>query len=287
LEGNVLSLDETCGETRKAVLFGPELNLANRVAVVTGASRGFGREIALALARAGAGLVIAARDATAIELAAAALSEETGTEILPLSVDVTSIDDVRRLKEATERHFGAPEILINSAGVFGPLAPFSETDPDQWTRTLAVNTIGTYLICRAFVPGMLARNSGRIINLSSASSLRPPHVLDSAYSTSKVAVNRLTRHLAAELEGTGVAAMVIHPGSARTAMWSDIRAKASGLGLPGNVLSAWAERVEQSGGDSMEKAARLVLELVDPAKEGRNGQFCWIQDGLDPPTPSW
>ena len=134
---------------------------------------------------------------------------------------------------------------------------------------------------------MLDAGWGRIVNLSSAASLYPPGLVDSAYSTSKAALNRLTRHLAAELEGTGVSAVVVHPGSVKTEMWADIRDKVARLGPEGEAHRDWVARVEETGGDSSCGAGELVLRLVDPSSDGHNGEFCWLDDGLEKPVPSW
>ena len=176
---------------------------------------------------------------------------------------------------------------MNAAAIFGPVARFSKTDPAEWVQALMVNTAGAYLTCRVFVPGMLAAGWGRIVNLSSAASLGTPGMLDSAYSTSKAALNRMTRHLAAELDGTGVAAAVLHPGSVKTEMWAEIQAKVERLDADGDPLRTWVDVVERTGGDPVSSGASLVLELVDPRLEGRNGQFCWLRDALDAPIASW
>lgn len=201
--------------------------------------------------------------------------------------DVTSLEDVTRAHSETEDRFGRASILVNAAAVFGPLETFSKTDPAEWIETLMVNTVGSYLTCRLFVPGMLAAGLGRIVNVSSAASLFTPGPLDSAYSTSKAALNRMTRHLAAELAGTGVSASVIHPGSVKTQMWADIRAKVARLGDEGEAFRDWVEMVERTGGDPLTLGADLVLELVDPASPGRNGEFCWPRDALQEPVASW
>jgi NAD(P)-dependent dehydrogenase (short-subunit alcohol dehydrogenase family) len=262
-------------------------DLSGQVAVVAGASRGLGREIALALAAAGANVVVAARDGALLNETASLISTTTGGDAHAVVTDVTSNADVQHLRDETEERFGTATILVNAAAIFGPVAPFSKTDPAEWVQTLMVNTAGAYLTCRAFVPGMLAAGWGRIVSLSSAASLGAPGLLDSAYSTSKAALNRMTRHLAAELEGTGVAAAVMHPGSVKTEMWAEIQAKVEALEKDADPLRRWVDVVEQTGGDPVSRCADLVLELVDPRLEGRNGEFCWLRDALDAPIASW
>jgi NAD(P)-dependent dehydrogenase (short-subunit alcohol dehydrogenase family) len=271
------------------LLFEGDVNttLEGRVAVVTGASRGVGGAIAFALAKAQADVVIVARGRPDLEAASRSILEATGRAALSVAADVTSRADVERLRQEAEARFGAATILVNAAAVFGPLEPFSRTDPADWIKTMMVNTVGPYLTCRFFVPGMLAAGWGRIVNLSSAGSLYEPGPLDSAYSTSKAALNRMTRHLAAELEGTGVTATVIHPGSFKTDMWADIKSKVERLGPEGEVFRAWVERVDQGGGDAISLASELVLDLVDPSSPGRNGEFAWPRDGIDTPVASW
>jgi NAD(P)-dependent dehydrogenase (short-subunit alcohol dehydrogenase family) len=254
---------------------------------VTGASRGVGRAIAAALAAAGADVVVTARDGDGLLEVVRDLREATGREPLAVAGDVTSRAAVEQLRRETEAHFGVATILVNAAGIFGPLDVFSRTDPAEWLDTIMVNTIGPYLTCRTFVPAMLAAGWGRIVNLSSAASLYEPGPLDSAYSTSKAALNRMTRHLAAELEETGVSATVIHPGSLKTDMWADIKTKVERLGPEEAVFHAWVARVERSGGDPVSVASDLVLELVDPASPARNGEFAWPSGSTDTPVAGW
>jgi NAD(P)-dependent dehydrogenase (short-subunit alcohol dehydrogenase family) len=150
-----------------------------------------------------------------------------------------------------------------------------------------INTVGPYLMVRAFLPGMLAGGWGRIVNLTSAASLHPPGTANSAYGTSKVALNQFTRHLAAELEGTGVTANVMHPGEVKTDMWADIRAQARAAGPEARSYLQWVEWVDATGGDPPEKAAALVLRLISVDAADINGRFLWIDDPLQAPIPSW
>ncbi len=236
------------------------------VAVVTGASRGVGKDIALALAARGARVIRVARTAERF------------------AVDVRDSKDVTELAKYVEGEFGSPTILVNAAGTFGPVERFRDTDPEAWVETVMVNAIGPYLTCRAFVGGMLEAGWGRIVNVSSAASLHPPAATASAYGTAKAALNHLTRHLAADLEGTGVTANVIHPGDVKTEMWAEIRDEVERLGELGSPLAQWAAWVDETGGDPPEKAAELVVRIIE---SDVNGQFLWIEEPLRAPIPSW
>jgi NAD(P)-dependent dehydrogenase (short-subunit alcohol dehydrogenase family) len=262
------------------------LDLQGKTAVVTGAGRGLGRHVARGLARRGANLVLVARKLDQLRETAAEI-ERAGGAALAFPADVSQIADVDRIKDHLDKSLAPPQILVNAAGVFGPLALVQDGDPRQWIETLAINTFGPYLTCRAFVGGMIECGWGRIVNFSSAASLHPPGPLNSAYGTSKVALNQFTRHLAAELSGSGVTANVIHPGEVKTAMWADLRRDSQATGVLGAGYRAWAEQVEQTGGDDPQKAVDLVLELIDDKSTGTNGQFLWIAGGQQTPIPSW
>jgi len=194
------------------------------------------------------------------------------------------VEDLRR---DVEERCGVVSILVNAAGVFGPIQMIKDSDPQRWIETLGVNVFGPYLTCRAFLNGMIQSGWGRIINFSSAAALHPPGPLNSAYATSKVALNQFTRHLAAELSGTGVTANVLHPGEVKTEMWSAIRAEAATLGPEAEAYREWVRTVEQTGGDDPKKAADLVLRLTGDDAAAINGKFLWIEDGLQAPIHSW
>ena len=240
------------------------MDLNGQVAVVTGASRGVGEKIAEALeAR---GMVVASVARSAVRFAA----------------DVSDVQDVARLKTAVETELGKPTVVVNAAGIFGPIALVKDGDPREWVETIMIDAVGPYLVSRAFLGGMVDAGWGRIVNLSSAASLHTPGSMNSAYGTAKVALNQFTRHLAAELEGTGVTANVIHPGDVKTAMWADIRDKKGAI--EGDAYDSWVKWVDETGGDPPEKAAKLVTEIID---SDFNGQFLWIDDPLQSPIPSW
>ena len=135
-------------------------------------------------------------------------------------------------------------------------------DVDQISEALQLKSYSYLRMAQLVIPHMQDNGWGRIVNLSSAASLHPPGPLNSAYATSKVALNHFTRHLATELEGTGVTTNVIHPGDVKTAMWADIRDKAGALSGEQD-LENWVAWVEETGGDPPEKAAKLVLDIIE------------------------
>jgi len=260
-------------------------DLSGKIAVVTGASRGLGQRIALRLAQQGAAVALLARTEAGLEDTRRQLAA-VGMRALVVPVDLGKPESVRQVKGAIERDLGIPSILVNAAGVFGPIDLIKDSDPDLWVETIMINTIGSYLTCRAFVGGMIDSGWGRIVNVTSAAALHEPGPLNSAYATSKVALNQFTRHLASELMGTGVTANVIHPGDVKTDMWADIKAASERLG--GAVsYTQWVNWVEDTGGDDPEKSAELVSDLMTNAAANISGRFLWIKDGLQSPIPSW
>lgn len=245
-------------------------DLHGKVALVTGASRGLGRCIAMALAAHGAQVVVTARSDVSLR-ETAALIHAAGGVAHAVEADISRIESVRALKARVRESVGPPAILVNAAGVFGPVQPIQESDPERWVEALLINTAGPYLTCQAFVGDMVARGWGRVVSVSSAAALHTPGPLNSAYGTSKAALNHFTRHLAAELAGSGVTANVIHPGEVKTEMWAYIRDEFEALGPAGEGYRQWARWVNETGGDPPEKAAALVLNLVSDAAASING----------------
>lgn len=262
------------------------VRLDGKVAVVTGAGRGLGRRISMGLAGQGARVAGVARSREQLD-ESAALCAEAGGRMLPLTADVADAAAVDMLAGEVRERLGAPVILVNAAGIFGPISLIRYSDPNEWIRTLMIDAVAAYLTSRAFVGGMIETGWGRIVNITSAASLHPPGPLNSAYATAKVALNQLTRHLAAELAGTGVTANVIHPGDVKTDMWADIRHKVESLGPEADAYRQWVSWVEETGGDPPQKAVDLVLRVMGPDYDDVTGRFLWVEDPLQAPIASW
>jgi NAD(P)-dependent dehydrogenase (short-subunit alcohol dehydrogenase family) len=180
-----------------------------RVAVVTGAGRGIGRQIALAFAGAGYDLVLAARSTDQLEEVAGEVGE-IGTEALVVPTDLREEDAITELARAAA-DFGTVSVLVNNSGVGGPAAMLWEIEPEDWRETFTVNVTGVYLACRAFLPGMIARETGSIINIGSITGKRPL-LGRTPYAASKLALVGLTRTLSHEVGSFGIRVNLISPG---------------------------------------------------------------------------
>ncbi|MEP7003842.1 MAG: SDR family oxidoreductase [Chloroflexota bacterium] len=188
--------------------------LAKQVAIVTGGGRGFGRAIAETLAGLGASVVIASRNAPELDDVANYIKKQGG-KALAQTADVADERQVQELVLAAERWVGPPTILVNNAGVLDPVGPLAETSGASWLRNIAINVGGTYLVTRAALPGMLDRDYGRVVNISSGAADRASAGW-SAFCAAKAAVDQLTRVLAIEMDGSGVSVCAFHPGEGDT-----------------------------------------------------------------------
>jgi NAD(P)-dependent dehydrogenase (short-subunit alcohol dehydrogenase family) len=191
------------------------IDLSGKTAVITGASRGLGEAMSVALAASGAQIALVARDVQKLESVKAAIQVAGGTAEL-FTGDVTKEEDVQRVANAVKQRFGSPQILINNAGtnIRKPLIDFTL---DEFRSVLDSSLISTFLMCRAFVPGMQGTGYGRILNMTSIMS----HVSlpgRSAYSSAKTALLGLTRALSHELAADGITVNGISPGPFGTEM---------------------------------------------------------------------
>ena len=188
-----------------------ENRIAGRTALVTGAGNGLGAAIAAGLAASGAHTILVGRSAERLENVAASIEGKGETaRVAPCDVsDPQQVDDL-----ALTLGDESISILINNAGVAGPVAELVDVQPAEWDQVFAANVRGVYLMCRAFLPPMLARNSGDIINIASVSGKRPlPR--RTPYVASKMAVIGLSATLAFEVGNRGVTVNSLSPGPVR------------------------------------------------------------------------
>lgn len=192
--------------------------LAGQVAVITGAGRGIGREIARAYAAEGARVALVARTAEQVEAVAAEIRAGGGTA-RAVPTDITDGAAVGALARRVEADLGPVDLLVNNAGSFYAIGPVWEVDAEKWWTDVTINLYGLFLLCRAVLPGMVERNRGRILNMIGGGT-GSPFAYGSGYASSKAAVMRLTECLAEELReaASGVAVFAMGPGLVRTTL---------------------------------------------------------------------
>ena len=188
--------------------------LEGKVALVTGASQGLGRALALAYAKEGANLVISSRSADSLETVAEE-ARASDIEVLAVPADLSRSEDVQELVDAAAERFGKIDVLVNNAGLLGPRVRIEEYPEDKWRSVLDANLTGPFLVSKATIPHM--REGASVINVTSGVSIegRPEW---GAYSVSKFGLEGLTQILAAELKAHGIRANSVDPGGMRTAM---------------------------------------------------------------------
>ncbi|MCO1653704.1 SDR family NAD(P)-dependent oxidoreductase [Pseudonocardia humida] len=183
----------------------PASSLAGRTALVTGGGNGLGAAIAAHLVGAGAGVVLVGRRPEPLRATADRLGPAARVEPCDVA-DPAQVDALARRLDGV-----AVSILVNNAGIAGPVAPLTEIEPVEWDEVFAVNVRGTYLMCRAFLPAMVGRGDGDVVNVASVSGKRPL-ARRTPYCASKMAVIGLTSTLAFEVGPAGVRVNALSPG---------------------------------------------------------------------------
>ena len=235
--------------------------LLDKVVVITGSSRGFGRAMAIEFQRAGARVVLSSRDAEAVRRAVSALPNPANA--LGMACDVRDLAQVRALADAATSQFGQIDVWINNAGISPGWGKMTDIDPARWRAAFETNFFGAYHGCRAALEKMLPRKTGQIINVLGAGADRAaPN--QSAYGTSKTAMARLTETLAKEYADSGVIIEAVMPGM----IWTDLLTGAEGVDEPRlRARFEWAMRVF---GNLAEVPARYVVQMVE--RGGANGK---------------
>jgi NAD(P)-dependent dehydrogenase (short-subunit alcohol dehydrogenase family) len=217
------------------------LKLEGQVCVVTGAGRGIGRGIALEQARQGGRMALLGRSSD-VEATATQIVAEGG-EARAYRVDILETRALAEVFEAIQHDLGGVDLLTNNAASFYAIGPIWEVDPDVWWRDIELNVRGTFNCCRAVLPAMLGRASGRIINLTGGGT-GTSFPYGSGYGTSKAGVLRLTESVADTLEGTGVKMFALDPGLVRTAMTEFQMTDPAGRKYLGDINELFARGID-------------------------------------------
>jgi 3-oxoacyl-[acyl-carrier protein] reductase len=259
------------------------VRVQDRVAIVTGAAKGMGREICVTLAREGAHLALAARDEAPLKALAGEI-EGLGRRAVAQVTDVTDEAAVRALVERTRAAFGGRiDILVNCAGITGPVeTPVWEIAADAWDEVLAVNVKGTFLPIKHVLPVMIAQRYGKIVNISGSSGLRG-YKNRAAYSSSKWALRGLTRTVALDAGGYNINVNAVHPGIVDGPRMQKLcREKAKKRGwTPEQVYEEYVNEMALRRVTSAQDVADTVCFLASDQSKNITGQSITVDGGWD------
>jgi NAD(P)-dependent dehydrogenase (short-subunit alcohol dehydrogenase family) len=241
--------------------------LDGKVALISGAGPGLGRDVALACGREGATVVVGARTASRVAAIAAEV-EGTGAKSLALHLDICDVESCRAVVGQVVETFGRLDVLVNNAFHDGDHKPFAHADLDKWRQTMDVNLFGTLQLTQACVPQMTEQGDGRIvmINTMSAVRMRPNF---GAYTASKAALAAATKILATELGSRGIRVNGVHPGYIRgdsVEMYFDHLAKRKGITADQQYAEVAAETALGYLPRSSEIAEAIVFFASDMSK---------------------
>jgi 3-oxoacyl-[acyl-carrier protein] reductase len=243
------------------------MQLAGKVCLVAGASGTIGRAVAERFYQEGASVA-----STSYSTIPGNFPDELcngNQRTLCFVLDVRQWDEVQKVVRNVEKELGRIDVLANCIGELGPIGPTHAVSVEQWTHTIEANLIGCFYLARAVLPGMLARNTGKILHFSGGGAAYPRPYF-TAYSASKAAVVRFTESLAEELQGTGIQANAIAPGPVKSRMWDQMRAAGT---VGGPCLLAELKKMDETGGISVERVAALALFLASERSGKLSGRL--------------
>jgi NAD(P)-dependent dehydrogenase (short-subunit alcohol dehydrogenase family) len=254
-------------------------DLAGSVALVTGAGRGIGRRLASRLAKAGAAVGLVARSHDELT-ETVRLVEDAGGVAAAARADVTDAAGLEIAIAELRRQLGPVDLLLNNAGVLGPIGPLWEVDANAWWHTMDVNLRGIVLCTQLVLPDMVAAGRGRIINLTSQAGVhRWPLV--SAYSVSKAAVVKLTENLALEVSRHGISVFSVHPGLLPIGMAETVAAHEPTTSHERHIREWALMELAEGRGAEPTKAMELLLRLAAGDADCLSGRHLSVHDDLD------
>ncbi len=255
--------------------------LKGQVSIVTGGGRGIGRAIARRFAAEGAAVLVSARSTKEIDAVAGEI-RASGGRAAAVTADVAREDDCARIVQAAQQQFGRIDILVNNAGIFGPVKPAEEITPAEWDEALDINLRAAFLLSRLVLPGMYARGSGVILNISSLAA-KAAFAWEAPYAASKAGLLGLTRCLAAEGARKGVRVNALCPGPVfETKMSKDLGLELSRrMGMdPKKQVEDFANSVLQGRGQTADEIAAAALFLVSDESSAITGQGLNVDGGM-------
>lgn len=246
-------------------------DVSDRLALVTGSSRGLGRSLALALARAGARVIVHGRDAAAVERTRAEAEALSGRPAYAVAFDVTDAAAVERGVAELLDEVGTPDILVNNAGV-QRRAPIQDFAVSDWDDVIAANLSGVFYVSRFVAPAMIARGSGKIVNVASVQSHLARQTI-APYSASKGGVAQLTKGMAADLARHGIQVNALSPGYFATEMNAAL--------VEDEAFTAWlTERTPARRWGDFAELDGALLFLVSDASSFVSGQNLFVDGGM-------
>lgn len=247
-------------------------DLSGRGAIITGANQGLGRAIAEQYVRAGASVLLTARDQKLLEDVRDALTPLAGSgqKVLIERGDVSDRANCDAIVARAKRDLPDLSILVNNAGVYGPKGAIEDVDWDEWVRAIEINLFGTVYMCRAVIPILKGKNYGKIVNLSGGGATSPlPRI--SAYAASKAAVVRMTDTLAEELRDWHIDVNAIAPGALNTRLLDEVIQ--AGPEKVGRTFYERSLKQRDQGGAPLEKGAALAAFLGARESDGITGRL--------------
>jgi NAD(P)-dependent dehydrogenase (short-subunit alcohol dehydrogenase family) len=252
------------------------MDLDGAAVVVTGAARGLGRKDAEAFASRGARVALVDLLEQELESTASEM-KGAGHAVLPVVADVTEPYQVDAVARRVEEELGPVDCLVNNAGTFSHIGPLWEADPDRWFRDTRTSLFGSFLCCRAFVPGMVERKRGYVINTVSSGGVGDPHAHSTSYACAKTALMRMTEGLAKELEPHGVKVFAVAPPAVLTDMTRFIMEDAGGK----KWRPGFKDIFEKGRASPPEAVAELVVGLTSGKADRLTGRYFLVSPPLD------
>ncbi|MES2219137.1 MAG: SDR family NAD(P)-dependent oxidoreductase [Pseudomonadota bacterium] len=248
------------------------MKLAGRCAIISGASRGLGFEVARQFVLEGANVMLCARGAAELSQAQEELQKLAGTKtkVLALTADVSQPGDINKLVTATIAEFGKVDVLVANAGIYGTKGPIEEVNWQEWSDAIDINLKGTVLQCREIIPHFKLNRAGKIIILSGGGATKPMPFL-SAYAASKAAVVRFAETLAEEVKGFGIDVNTVAPGALNTRLLDEVLA--AGPNKVGKEFYEQSVKQQQKGGTPLGVGAALCTFLASPQSDGITGRL--------------